>query len=645
VRNGEYGLGVDIGDGDISAAVCRRDDGGGAAVAEVLPLGVPGATAAARLTIGVDGRVEPAPADDAAAVTHVMAGVGVPAPLYAGDRPVAAADVAAGAVQWVRELATARAGRPDAWTVVTVPPSWGGHRRAELARALESAGVPRFSLVSAAVAATHHHVATGDLPAEPTVAVYDLGATTLDTAVVGPTAEEALAHLAVPPAPRPWGGRDVDDAVLAHVRRCLGTPDGDPPARTRGRTLRAACVAAKEALSSSTVVDVAADGAPGPIRLTREELDEVLTGPVLASVEALADAVDSAGRTLDQLDGIVLAGGGVRVPLVAETLSGELGRPLLVAADPAMTAALGAAALAAEALAMDELVADQPVPVASVPDPVADDGPPQAALAVDGPPADGPDERRRLRRRVRTAPPARTSTPRPVGRTPRLKRSAVVTGAFLGLVLLPPTLAGVLGADETVPPSGQAVAEAQDDDGPASGTVGADAAPGPTPAGEPAARRAGSAAGAGRATVVAPFSSSPATRLAAALTTAAPTSSAVAGTSSSGVAGTSAPRSTVPPATAAGTTPPSSGDAQPPGRPPTQTPPSVETPPAETPPPVETPPAETPPPVETPPAETPPPVETPPSETPPPVETPPAEPPPADPAPIPEATAPAVAAL
>ncbi|MDP9430224.1 MAG: Hsp70 family protein [Actinomycetota bacterium] len=42
----------------------------------------------------------------------------------------------------------------------------------------------------------------------------------------------------------------------------------------------------------------------------------------------------AAGLAASDLDAVVLAGGGARVPLVAELLSGELGRPLVVGDDP-----------------------------------------------------------------------------------------------------------------------------------------------------------------------------------------------------------------------------------------------------------------------------------------------------------------------
>jgi hypothetical protein len=621
VRNGEYGLGVDIGDQTISAAVCGRNDDG-AATAEPLPLGGAALTVPSSVTVDGHGRVGLGP-DGGTVVAHLMARIGVPAPVYAGDRPLAAADLAAAAVQRVRELAAVREGRPDAWTVLTVPPSWRGHRRAEFARALEAAGVPRFSLVSGAVAAVHHHVAAGDLPPEPTVAVYDLGAATVDTAMVGPTADEPLGHPAVPPAPLAWGGRDADDVVVGHVRRCREVPAGG---RDAARALRAACVTAKEQLSGATVVDVDLDGADGPVRLTREELDEALAAPVLASVEHLADTVAAAGRELDALDAVVLAGGGVSVPLVAEALSGELGRPLVVAALPALTAALGAAALAADALVADAESAD--APPASAGEEVVDP-PAVVLLAADGPAPvlDAADARpdRRPRRLARTAAPATGAPSRPPAgpprttppRTSRLRRGAVVAGAFLGLVIAPPTLAALLDADVTATPAGQGVAEAQDGDVVASGSVAIGEATVAPPTGDPPSGP-GRASGPGRTATVA--DRRPAgTSLAAALgttprTTAADTpgtrSTTVGAVSSTrpsapavtGPTASAAERSTVPTAagpsaatTAADPPAPVTTPAQPPPgtTPPVEPPPVTTEPPATSEPPVE-PPTETP---------------------------------------------------
>jgi Hsp70 protein len=409
---------------------------------------------------------------------------------------------------------------------VTVPPSWAGHRCAALAGALTAAGVPRFSLVSSAVAAVAAHVVAGDLPPEPTVAVYDLGAGSLDTAVVGPGGDRLLEHLAVPPARLPWGGRDVDDVVLAHVLDCLGAPDGDAGA------LRAACRAAKEALSTATVVSVDAGRVDGPVRLTREELDEVLAGPVRGSAEALAAAVAAAGLAPGDLDAVVLTGGGVRVPLVAEAVSDELGRPLVVAGDPALTAALGAAALAADAL-----TAEPPAGAAPA------DGPRAVSPAVEG---TSPALLQPRAPRGRTRP---GSSPRAASRPglrwgSRLGRGAVVAGLALGLLLLGPAAAGLFDAVLTPGPAGQE-ANAQADDRSGDGAV---VARGSAAVGGDSTARAGESAGRDAPRSAAEPTSSPRTSLAAAIATAARTGAPSTTDSPAPTGDRPAPGTTAPPA-------------------------------------------------------------------------------------------------
>src|SRR5689334_15980672 len=238
-----YGLGIDIGDATIAVAVCTPHD---ERCAE--PLRLP-------------------PLPEERRIPALLDRVGDPVPLYVDGRPVAAADAVAAVIEQVVERVVEQLGSSPVRTVVTVPPSWSEHRRSALDAALHGTA----TLISSAVAATRHGRATGTVPAAATVAVYDLGASTLDTAVVRTQQDGGIAHLAPPPAPLPWGGRDVDDAVVRHVRGFL--PTG--PA-----TLRAVCIAAKEALSTQTDVRIEIGERTRPIRLVREDLDELLAGAV-----------------------------------------------------------------------------------------------------------------------------------------------------------------------------------------------------------------------------------------------------------------------------------------------------------------------------------------------------------------------------
>ncbi|WRL67238.1 Hsp70 family protein [Blastococcus brunescens] len=144
------------------------------------------------------------PGSSAPVLRNYLSRVGVPIPLQVSGRPVHAPDVVASVVSAVQAIAEAREGRPPSWTVLTVPPSWGQHRRAALSEALTTAVHSPVTLASAAVAAARSQVAADGAVRMSTLAVYDLGASTLDTAVVRIADDGTVEHLGVPP-PR-WHG-------------------------------------------------------------------------------------------------------------------------------------------------------------------------------------------------------------------------------------------------------------------------------------------------------------------------------------------------------------------------------------------------------------------------------------------------------
>lgn len=320
---GDYMLGIDIGDATVVTAV-RRTDGADERARVLGPADLPAAP-------GLPG--------------YALRRVGGAVPMYPDGRPVDPADVVAELARQVARRAAPSDGPDPAWTVLTVPPSWAGHRRDVLLTALRTAGMVQVSLVSSAVAVVHRHRAAGSVPEGAPVVVVDVGASTVDTAVVRATAGHPET-LAVPPAPLPWGGRDVDDAVLELVRDCLAAEDEGTSALPA--ELRDACVAAKEALSSDPVACVELPGAAGPLalRLVRGDLEELVAEPLQEVVAAVRRAVAEAGLEVADLAAVVLAGGTAALPLVAETLSAALDRPVVVDTEPALTAALGAAELA-----------------------------------------------------------------------------------------------------------------------------------------------------------------------------------------------------------------------------------------------------------------------------------------------------------
>ena len=491
-----YGLGIDVGDQTVLAAVCR--DGG--STAELLDLAgdAPVASAAVQLAGGRLSVFPPAGLDaDDGLVEHLLQRVGAPTPLTGSGGSLPAAEAVAAIARRAHELAAGREGGPASWTVLTVPPSWSGHRRELLVRALAAAGLRRSSVVSSAVAVVRAQLAAGALAAGATVGVYDLGASGLDTAVVRTTEDGRVEHLAAPPAPLGWGGRDLDDAVLGHVLESV--PDAAAPAdRREAAAVRQACRAAKEALSTETDVrvDLVLGGTTHTVRVVREDVEDLVADAVEASVDVLRATVQAAGTAVDELAAVVLAGGSARVPLVAETLSAELGRPLVADPEPARSAASGAAQLAVDRLQLEALRAEllrarptgpgvegegEAVAVAAEPveehadEPGAHEAEDTAVVPV----ACSSGGRRTLTRRPRRPDTAAGGRVRFTRR--HLQRAAVLTTAVLGLWAGSASLIAVLdpaGVDSSL---GETVADA--DEPTARGVPAADTVGGPLPDG------------------------------------------------------------------------------------------------------------------------------------------------------------------
>ena len=172
------------------------------------------------------------------------------------------------------------------------------------------------------------------------------------------------------------GGADFDDAVLRHVIAASGIDVAtlavdDADTRLALSQLRRECVDAKEALSfdSDATIPVLVPPHRSSVRLTRSEFEDMITGPIDRTIDAMDDGLDSAGLEPEQLESILLIGGSSRIPRVAQRLSERFDRPIAVDADPKAAIALGAArtalvrahdrqfALGAGALA---LLADEP---------------------------------------------------------------------------------------------------------------------------------------------------------------------------------------------------------------------------------------------------------------------------------------------
>jgi actin-like ATPase involved in cell morphogenesis len=249
---------------------------------------------------------------------------------------------------------TEQQGTPPERVVLTYPANWGEYKLDLLRQAARMCDLEASFVTepeAAAIAYAHsERVAPGE-----EVVVYDLGGGTFDAAVLAKT-NDGFQILGQPDGIEQLGGMDFDDAVYQYVLRALPSDritqlDYDDEITVGALTeLRAETVAAKEALSDDTQVEinVLLPTMQSQIRLTRDEFETLIRPALDETIGALRRALRSAALEPEQVERVLLVGGSSRIPLVAQLLAATIGRPVAVDAHPKHAIATGAALSAME---------------------------------------------------------------------------------------------------------------------------------------------------------------------------------------------------------------------------------------------------------------------------------------------------------
>jgi actin-like ATPase involved in cell morphogenesis len=385
-----YGLGIDIGTTYTAAAVAR--DGR----ADIVSLGTRAAVVPSVVFVTEDGRFLTGEAAEARAVddaSRVARGfkrrLGDSTPMLVGGTPCSAESLYAAMVRDVVALVTEREGGPPDAITLTHPANWGPFKLDLLQQAARLAGLDAVSFLREPDAAATQYASMQRLEDGEIVAVYDFGGGTFDAAVLQRRGDGFVVR-GEPEGIERLGGIDIDEAVFGHVRDVIGPQldaldaDDDGVRRALVR-LREECTLAKERLSTDTDVsiNVLLPNVSTTIRLTRAELEAGVRPALTATVESLQRSIASSGLQVGDIDRVLLVGGSSRVPLVAQLVVGELGRPVTIDADPKHVVALGAARHAAGEPAAPPDVPPPPVHEAQLPHaPAPSRGGRRAVLAV-----------------------------------------------------------------------------------------------------------------------------------------------------------------------------------------------------------------------------------------------------------------------
>jgi YVTN family beta-propeller protein len=354
-----YSLGVDLGTTFAAAAISRDD------LVEMVTLGNRSVVMPTVVAVREDGTVltgeaavRRAASDPDRAATGFKRRLGDPTPMLLGTERYTAVQLLSIVLRDVLGRVSATEGTPPDRVVLTHPANWGPFRRGLFEEVPALAGLSDIVTITEPEAAAAHYAASRELADGQVVAVYDLGGGTFDVTVLR-RRPGGIDILGVPEGIERLGGIDFDEAILGHVDnssngalRELDTRD--PRVMVALARLRQDCVLAKESLSTDTetTVPVFLPGRHFEVPITRAQFEDLVRAQLESTVGALTRTLRSSQVGPDELSAVLLVGGSSRIPLVAQMVSEELGRPTVVDTHPKYAVALGAATHLAPATAV-----------------------------------------------------------------------------------------------------------------------------------------------------------------------------------------------------------------------------------------------------------------------------------------------------
>jgi molecular chaperone DnaK len=252
--------------------------------------------------------------------------IGEPQPVILAGRAYDLTTLIAALLRALADAAETQMGSLPGEVRLTHPATWSGPRCEQLRRAARAAGLDDPTLIPEPVAAALAYAEMADVAPGANVAVYDLGGGTFDTTVLRAFDRRRFEIIGRPTGDGQLGGELFDELVLDALLRRLDPSIADrlyaaddPMWQESLARVRAEARRSKEALSSHPYADVmlALPSGMHRLRITRDELDDLLRPYVAETVEILRRSVADAGLVAGQLSGIYLAGGASRSPLVA----------------------------------------------------------------------------------------------------------------------------------------------------------------------------------------------------------------------------------------------------------------------------------------------------------------------------------------
>lgn len=237
---------------------------------------------------------------------------------------------------------------------ITYPASFGRAKQEKIIQAAKKAGLFHVELIDEPAAAAMCYGAKGTLNEGDILLVYDFGGGTFDAAVIkyangkyeSIVPAEGIAYC---------GGIDIDRAIYNDMRskvpeELLRPLEGSKVNRWRFEgQLAELAVKIKHHLSSAehAYEDIAVGFDVLEYHLGRSDLEKMTVDLLSQSIGCCRSILESAGLAMEEVSGILLAGGTSRMPLVQDMVREFAGKvPVYMDADPDLSIVQGALQLA-----------------------------------------------------------------------------------------------------------------------------------------------------------------------------------------------------------------------------------------------------------------------------------------------------------
>ena len=270
------------------------------------------------------------------------------------DKKMAPPQVSAEVLKKMKKTAEDVLGEKITEAVITVPAYFNDAQRQATKDAGRIAGLEVKRIINEPTAAAFAY-GVNNVKGGKTIAVYDLGGGTFDISIIeidevdGEKTFEVLAtngdtHL---------GGEDIDNIIINYIAEEFEKEQGvdlrkDQLALQR---LKEAAEKAKIELSSAQQTEInlpyiTAD-ASGPkhlnLKMTRSKLESLVEDIVLKTITPVRKAIADSGKSLEEIDDVILVGGQTRMPLVQKVVGDYFHKQPRKDVNPDEAVALGAA--------------------------------------------------------------------------------------------------------------------------------------------------------------------------------------------------------------------------------------------------------------------------------------------------------------